>query len=469
MIAPLRNYAHLMLHVLGLLGCLTMAEIVIFRHNLRLDLTPEKKYTLSKHSEQILDALPHDVRVLAFVRREDPRNQYLRDLLWRVSLRQPRVQYELVDVNRSPSRAQRYGIDAYGAVVVESGSRRKATSNIREDILMAAILQVTREYEKTVYFLTGHGERDFLSADRHRGFSTAKTALEQEFYRVRSLSLLADEEIPADAAALLVAGPRKDLFPEELRKIGEYIQRGGALFLALDPGDSPMVKAFLRQYRIGLPEDVVADGDYRLAGSEVLTARLPDHASDSMVTATLDTDPVFSLMRPIEELPVNTEAALAVRGILRSSDKSWALPFGGGELPDDLRFVEGRDRRGPFAVGAIVRLSRSSSRPLESGEEEDEASITEREGRLLVYGDSDFASNSFIDFLGNRDLWVNSVNWLALEPSLIGVRPVRKAVGREQFFVSSRQGYVAFWLATVIEPAAFLLFGLGVFLWRRLR
>lgn len=465
MSASFRNVGHLVLHVLGLLACLILAEVILYRHNLRLDLTPEQTYTLSKHSEQILDGLAHDVKILAFVRREDPRNRYLGDLLWRVNSRQPHVQYELVDVNRNPSRARRYGVDAYGAVVVESGSRRKITSNVREEMLTAAILQVTREYEKTVYVLTGHGERDFESADRHGGFSSAKAALGQEFYRVKTLSLLGGEEIPADAAAIVIAGAKKDPFPEELRKLEAYVQRGGSLLVLFDPGNSGMLAAFLRQYRIGLPEEVVADGDFRLAGSEVLTARLPDRTSDSPVTATLDADPVFSLMQPIEELPAEKQTAPAVLRILRTSEKSWSLPFRGGELPEGFQFVEGRDRRGPFTLGMAAVLPPSTP----AGTEVDEEAPAPPRGRLIVYGDTDFASNSFIDFLGNRDLWVNSVNWLALEPSLIGVRPVRKAVGREQFFVSSRQGYVAFWLATVIEPGIFLLLGFGVLLWRRLR
>jgi ABC-type uncharacterized transport system involved in gliding motility auxiliary subunit len=466
MIGTLRNYGHLLLNALGLLSCLVMAEVLIYRHNLRLDLTPEHRYTLSKHTEQILDSLNRSVKVLAFVRREDPRNQYLRDLLWRVNLRQPRVESELIDVNRNPSRARKYNVDAYGAVVIESGSRRKSMTNIREEFLMAGILQVTRDYEKTVYYLTGHGEKDFESSDRYRGFSTAKVALEQEFYRVKELSLLAGGEIPKDAAAVVIAGPRKDLFPEELQKLEAYALQGGALLVMLDPGDSPAVVALLRRFRVGLPDEVVADGDYRLAGSEVLTARLPDRVADSMVTATLDSDPVFSLMRPIEELPAKDQAEPAVLGILRSSGKSWALPYRGGKVPDDLNFVDGRDRRGPFAVGAAVLLPSDKKTP----EDDDEADRMEiSRGRVIVYGDSDFASNAFIDFLGNRDLWVNSVNWLALEKSLMGVRPARKAPGREQFFVSSRQGYVAFWLATVIEPTAFLLLGVAVLIWRRVR
>jgi hypothetical protein len=60
------------------------------------------------------------------------------------------------------------------------------------------------------------------------------------------------------------------------------------------------------------------------------------------------------------------------------------------------------------------------------------------------------------------------VNWLAREDQQIAVRPKRKAVGKEQFYVSSRQSYWAFLLGTIIEPAVFLAFGIAVYAWRRI-
>ena len=79
---------------------------------------------------------------------------------------------------------------------------------------------------------------------------------------------------------------------------------------------------------------------------------------------------------------------------------------------------------------------------------------------MIVLGDSDFATNGVIDYLGNKDLLVNSVNWLARDESLLaGARRRSKEVGREQFFVTETQGALAFWLATVVQPAVFFAAG----------
>jgi ABC-type uncharacterized transport system involved in gliding motility auxiliary subunit len=469
----LANYAHLSLNVLGLFAALAMAGVLIHRHNLRLDLTPTKKYTLSEHSVKIVDSIHDDVEVLAFVRREDPRTDFIHDLLWRVNSRNPRIRYRLIDLNRSPSLARRYNVDAYGAVVVERGRRRKQFTNIREELLVAALLQVTRDEEKVAYFLTGHGEGNIDDSDRNRGYSTAKVVLEQEFYTVRPLSLLGGRGVPPDAAVVILAGPKSDLLPQELLALDEYLRKGGAVLALVDPGEGRSLAAFLRRYRLELPEEIVADGDFRLAAGEELTFRVPERPSDAVVARTLEADPVFSLARPIGTVPAEgDDHRIVVRDLLRTSSNSWAIPFANGEIRGDLEYDPKRDRRGPFAVGVEVAIDLETPKPaaVNLGEAEELLEPGQRHhSRLIVYGDADFANNFFIELLGNRDLLVNTVNWLALEESLIGVRPARKQPGTEQFFVSSRQGYWAFLLGTVVEPAIFLILGIAVFVWRKLR
>jgi ABC-type uncharacterized transport system involved in gliding motility auxiliary subunit len=84
-----------------------------------------------------------------------------------------------------------------------------------------------------------------------------------------------------------------------------------------------------------------------------------------------------------------------------------------------------------------------------------------------VLGDADFASNAFIDYLGNKDLVVNAMNWLARDDSLMAARAQQKETGREQFFVTDAQGRMAFWLAAVVQPALFFALGIAAFVRRR--
>jgi len=134
----------------ALIAIFFLGQGVLDRRGWRLDLTPERRYTLSDHAERVLDALDTDVRVLAFLRSQDPRNLLIRDLLRQFELRSRHVHVDTVDVNRSPSLAREYDVASYGALVVESGGRRRVVTSPQEDVLIAAILQVTRQERRTI-------------------------------------------------------------------------------------------------------------------------------------------------------------------------------------------------------------------------------------------------------------------------------------------------------------------------------
>ena len=442
------------LAVPALLGIFLLGQAILDQRALRLDLTPERRYTLSDHALKILDGLPADVRILAFLRSQDPRNPAIQDLLRRVVVRSPRVGVDVVDVNRSPALAREYGVDSYGALVVESDGRRRVFSNPREEVLMAALLQVTRQQRKIVGVVVGHGEGDVDDADRHRGFSTARALLEQEYYEVKPTSLLGDE-VPPDISVLVIAGPQKDFLPAELAALDRYLQRPGQVLLLLDPRRAPELAAFLRRYYLDLPADVVVDPGARLYGGEYLTMQIPFERGAHPILAPLDAPPLFSLTRAVGILPGEPGLMMGIE-FLRTSAESWATADPGVLRTGSAAFAAGRDRAGPITVGVEVAF-RTLTPP----------GAEPQQGRLVAYGNSEFANNFFIEFLGNKDLLVNSVAWLAREPETLSHRPRRQELGLQQFYVSAAQGDAAFWGAAVIEPGIFLLIGVTLVLRRR--
>jgi ABC-type uncharacterized transport system involved in gliding motility auxiliary subunit len=87
------------------------------------------------------------------------------------------------------------------------------------------------------------------------------------------------------------------------------------------------------------------------------------------------------------------------------------------------------------------------------------------ETRLAVIGDSDFASNAYLGVQGNRDLLMNTVNWLAQQESQIAIRPRDPADRRITLTENAATGM--FWLSIVIVPLAVI--GAGAFSWWRRR
>ena len=141
---------------------------------------------------------------------------------------------------------------------------------------------------------------------------------------------------------------------------------------------------------------------------------------------------------------------------LRTSEQAWATVDTAVIDRGAASFVAGRDRSGPVPVGLEVAF-RTLTPP----------GAEPRQGRLVVYGNSEFANNFFIEFLGNKDLFVNTVAWLAREPAAISHRPRRQALGLQQFYVSAAQGDAIFWGAVVAEPLLFLIVGVGLAARRR--
>lgn len=438
----------------ALVAIFFLGQGLLDRRGWRLDLTPERRYTLSDHAGRVLDALAADVRILAFLRSQDPRNVVIRDLLRQFEIRSPRVRVDVVDVNRSPSLAREYEVTSYGGLVVESGGRRRVVGTPREEALVAAMLQVTRQERRTVGWVLGHGEGDLTSIDRKRGYSTARRALENEYYEVVPVSLIGGE-VPVETSVLVVAGPGKDFLPEELAALDRYLQRAGRALVMLDPHQAPGLAAFLERYHVRVGNDVVVDPDARLYGGEYVTMQLAFDRGAHPILAPLTAAPLFSRTRSVE---VPTAAGRDTVGsvILHTGDESWTTADPNVTRTAVPAFVQGRDRRGPIGVAAEVAFRT----PVLPGE-------PPQQGRVIVFGNAQFANNFFIELLGNKDLFANAVAWLVRDAEGVGRRNPHQVPGINQFFVSEEDGGRLFWAAAVLLPGAFALVGIALAAHRR--
>jgi ABC-type uncharacterized transport system involved in gliding motility auxiliary subunit len=438
----------------ALVAIFFLGQGLLDRGGWRLDLTAERRYTLSDHARRVLGSLEQDVRILGFLRSQDPRNVGIRDLVRQFALATPRVRVEVVDVNRSPSLAREYAVASTGAVVVEAEGRRRVVTSPREETLVGAILQVTRRERRAVGWVLGHGEGDPGSIERRTGYSTVRRALENQYYDVVPLSLVG-ADVPVGTSVLAIVGPTRDFLPEELDALGRYLDRGGRLLVMLDPHQAPALARFFEDYHLRIGSDVVVDPKSRLYGGEYLTMQLAFDRGTHPVLAPLAAAPLFSRTRSIEVL---TADGADVRGFvfLRTGEESWTTTD-----PDATRvavplFVAGRDRRGPIGVAADLALRM----PTPPGAEP-------REARIVAYGNAQFANNFFVELLGNKDLFVNTVAWLARDSEGIGHRTPQQLPGVNQFFVSEEDGARLFWASAVLLPGVFAALGVALTLRRR--
>ena len=432
------------------LGIIALLNVLAARHSIRWDLTETGAYSLSPQTMSVLGSLRQPVRAIGFYRDGDPQRQQAADLLKEYAARSDKLTYEFIDPDVKPALAQQYQIRDY-EVLFLAGDRKQEVLTIGESEFTSALLKVTSSQQKKVAFVTGHGERAVDAAD-NASYQQAKAALEADNYTTATLSL-ATGPIPDDVAAVVLAGPKQPLLDQESQVLRDYLANGGKLLLLYDPGVDSKVGDLLVQYGVAVSHDYVIDparaffGD---AGTPVI-----DQYGWSPITkdlARLQT--VFPSIAPLTT-PQQPAPGTTVTALARTSDRSWA--------EKDIKnpgYTEGSDVKGPLTVAASIEADVKATEG-----EQPPADKPQKETRLVVVGDSDFASNSFLRMGGNLDFLVNSVNWLTESEELISIRP--KPPEDRSVYLNTTQSNLILYTSVFILPLAVLLAGASVWWSRR--
>ncbi|MGH7812865.1 MAG: Gldg family protein [Candidatus Binataceae bacterium] len=457
-----KNYAILIYTAIAFAAVLIAAGAIADQHNIRWDLTPGRQYSLSQFDQRVLAGLTHNVKVMAFVRVEDPTYLDLSNLLFQASAFTPRLTYQVIDVNRAPGLSREYGVSTYGEVVVESQGRRRDFDNSRSDELIPAILQVSTPANKHVYFTIGHGERDLFSSDRNLGYSEWRTLLLQNNYQIDNVSLFAGG-VPANASVLVALGPRSDFLPQELAALQTYLSHGGHFLAMIDPYGSPALVKFLKQYDLDFSGKVIVDPAYRLTAGEILTTQIPIRSKNNDISRAMAEPAVFSLARAV--MPLAVPGAAAPGGLvlwrasafLKSSRESWASGDPKALTTGITAFQTGRDIRGPVPVGTEMDFTPAATPHIP----------LDRMTRIVGFGSSAFASNQFIEMLGNRSLATSAINALAGDEMMIASRERINRAETAAFYVTDEQTRNLAIFGAFAEPLLLFMIGSAVFVRRR--
>jgi ABC-type uncharacterized transport system involved in gliding motility auxiliary subunit len=432
-------------------------QLLAVRHNRRFDLTPERAHVLSEQAVQVTRGLQEPVRITAFYSgQESERRREMVDLLEQFAAASPHVRFRLVDLDRSPALAEKYHVSSYNTGALEGGDRTLGLRAIDEEEIASALLKLTRSGPRTVCFLTGHGEHRPESNDERTGYSEIAKALERENFAIRTLDTAPGSGVPSDCAITVVAGPTHDLVPGEADALAAYLEGGGRLLLLVDPQAPASVVGFLQRFGIAAGNDVIVDERNRFLGADSFMPRVPIFDEGTFGKA-LDSAAVLAVARTVRPLD-DTRAGRRVALIALTSEQSWARVDDGARPDADVSFRRGTDHPGPLPVAVLATLGDPRAG------DPDAAQV----GRLAVVGDSDFASNFYVNLLGNKDFFLSTVAVLAEEPQLIAVR--RKGMPRgtlSPITLTAAEGNRIFWICVVAQPAAFALLGLAVTLSRR--
>lgn len=436
--------ANTALLTVSILAILAVANVLAARHPKRFDLTEEKLYSLSDQTKKIAAGLKTDVTVMKFDKQDDAE---LRQRVAEYRAVSRHIRYEFVDPQEKPELARQYAVQRFGDIVVTNGARTERPTDGSEQELTNALLKLTRDASKTICFVEGHGERA-LEAGDETSLSTADSGLKRENYQSKSVNLVSANGVPAECTVVVVAGPKKAFFPQEVEFLRKYLDAGGKALLLIDPDTDPKFDDLLKAWRVDVGRNTVVDvsGFGRLIGTGPAVPLVMNYGSHPITKGFGRDMTIFPLARSVKQLDSKSEPAdgVTVTSLLMTSPESWAeTNLAGGKA----KFDEGQDTRGPVSLG--VAASKKAG---------------DKEARLVVIGDSDFATNRYIGAQLNGDLFFNTVNWLAQDDDLISVRP-RNPANRQVTLTQSQQNML-FWGSTILLPGAVVLAGIVIW-WRR--
>ncbi|MFN6484907.1 GldG family protein [Nostoc sp. DedQUE02] len=492
---------------LAVLAILGLINFLGTRYHLRADLTEAQLFTLAPQSQELVRVLPQPVKVWVFDINQNPQD---RELLENYQRQSSKFKYEYIDPQARPGLAEKFGVKDYGEVYLESGEKRQLVQTVNQNErlseirLTSRLQQLTNSTTAKVYLLQGHGERQ-LSPGKD-AISQAVQGLGDKNFTTSPLNLAETSKVPQDAAVVIVAGPKRGFFEGEVKALQEYLNRGGNLLLMIDPNTDPKLNSLLQEWGVRLDNRLAVD----VSGESVVglgpAAPLVTEYGQHPITKDFGKgNSFYPIARPLEITPV---PGVQATPLLRTKPypSSWAE----SDLQSEkLEFNEGKDMKGPLTLGVALTRKQAAKpastpqsaptpSPLPSPTTQSKASPTPpapsaspaspapsaspaspaptpsptpssqtaTESRLVVLGNSNFATDGLFQQQLNGDVFLNSVTWLSQQDQQpLSIRP--KEPKNRRITLTTTQGNLLILSSLLLLPL--IGFAIAVIIWWKRR
>ncbi len=418
------------------------------RFNKTVDTTSNKRYTLSQETQKLVKGLKTDATI-TYIDKSSNFDQ-AKGILDRYKNLSPKIHIQYIDYEKQPGVAREFGLRSPGTAYVEIGPRREEAKALTEEGITGAFLKDLKGVRK-VCFVSGSGERS-LTDTQETGLSAFKTLLQRDNYEADPVTLLDKTAVPSDCNVLVVAGPQANYTPNEVTAVKNYVEGGGRALILLDPpldfgrehiAPNPALVDLLKNWGVTENNDLVLEQNP--------IGQLFNIGPEIPLITNYEAQPIVNDLKEATGLPI-TRSLDVKNGDKTTVDKLFsttnqAVATTHLDSPD---FESHTDKKGPFVLGAAINYN--TGKPNSSG-------------RVVVIGTSSFLDNGTIGFQGNRDLALNTINWLSSDEDLISIRP--KQPEDRRLNVNQHQMSVFLYCDIIILPLLIIAWGVGIFLKRR--
>jgi ABC-type uncharacterized transport system involved in gliding motility auxiliary subunit len=446
-----RYGSNALIMTIAFLGILIVGNVLAYQNPVPIaDLTEDKVNTLSPELTNALKTLPDTVTATAFFS-QNSNTESADQLLNNIKANSNgKFEYQFINPDRDPQAALNAGITGDGKVLLQMGDRKEIVAFASETEILKGLLRLLNPGNNVVYFLTGHGERDIEQAGE-ASMTRAKATLESKNYTVKSLNLLAENQIPEDASLIVIAGPVQPVSEDEVNLLKDYLANGGSLIVMEDPtaltefGDAadPLADMLSQDWGITFNNDIVID----LNSPQPTTAAAAYYDSAHPVTVNMNNLVAFFPFTRSFTLG-NPPEGTTLTPLVQTNERSWgetdfkSLTQGGTEVGMDPK-----EMQGPLTLAVAGEKATSG-------------------GRVVVFGTSNFAVDQIFDAYGNGDMFVNSVDWSAEQEDLANITP--KTPTERTFKIPGQFQWIAILLGSVfVIPGLVVLAGVSAWLTRR--
>jgi ABC-type uncharacterized transport system involved in gliding motility auxiliary subunit len=380
----------------------------------QIDLTANKRHSLSSSSIQLLNVLDKDITVHAYTT-DGVTQKAIKEIIDRYQQVKSDFNLRLLNPDIDIAEAQQDGIvmNKPFAFVIYYNNRMEHINSLSEQAISNALLRLNRRDNQQVVFLSGHGERN-INGDDNRAYATLNRQLTEMGFNLQVVNLL-EQPLPDNTKLLVIAAPENNYLAGEINQLEKHINNGGNLLWLADPGELQGLDKLATSLGLQLQNGVIVDNntDLRQTLNIQHPAIIPvTEYFPHIITNTMRYNTLFPLARGISPLTnENTVNNWQAEALFSSYGKSWSET---GGLTEEVKFDSSAgDIAGPITIA--VALHRANQNTGKSSSEKNQTQ------RIVVVGDSDFLSDSYLGAGANLNLGLNIFNWLIGDDDFVSV------------------------------------------------